>query len=234
MNTKIFCDIADISTIKKFNKKIIVKGFTTNPSLIRKAGAKDYKSYSKRILKVCKNKPVSFEVFADEKAAMIRQAKQLASWGDNVYVKIPVTNTHGESMTSVIKELHSTGIKVNITAVMTDEQVRDVRLALTSGVPAVISIFAGRIADAGIDPLPIMQRAADALDDMEATELLWASPREILNVIQAQASGCDIITMTADLWRKLDLLGKPLAQYSLETVQMFYSDAQHAGFDLEA
>lgn len=229
---KLFADGADLQLMEQMRSDHRVAGFTTNPTLMRKAGVSDYEKFGLRAAAVAAPLPISFEVFADDEHSMIQQAHYIAGWRDNVYVKIPVTNTLGEPTTRVIQKLTASGVKVNITAIMTDEQVTAVRAVLNAEVPAVVSVFAGRVADAGVDPIPTMQRAKRELQDLPSAELLWASPREILNVVQAQESGCDIITMTTALWEKLDTLGKNLSDYSLETVKMFHTDAREAGFTL--
>ena len=232
MKTKIFCDIAELDQIKKFNKKKIVKGFTTNPSLMRKAGAKNYQDYSKKILKYCSSMPISFEVFADDFKGMKSQALIINNWGKNVYVKIPVTNTKQISCASLINKLSAEGVQLNITAILSLDQVSDVADALKNGSSSFVSVFAGRIADTGVDPVPLMKRALEILKPVSNAELLWASPREVLNVYQAESIGCHIITATTDILKKLDFKGKDLEEYSLETVQMFFDDAQQAGYRL--
>jgi len=232
MNTKIFCDIADISTIKKFNKKIIVKGFTTNPSLIRKAGAKDYKSYSKRILMVCKNKPVSFEVFADENKPMIEQGLIISSWGKNVYVKIPVVNSKGVFMGSVIEELSNKGIKLNITAVYTFEQTKKIFKKLNKKTNSIISIFAGRMADKGKDPLPIFKKSISLTKKHKNIEILWASTREAYNYIQAKQLKCNIITMPPKIINKVSSFGKSSKALTLDTVKGFLIDSKKSKFKI--
>ena len=230
---KIFADGASLPSMLESARDPRISGFTTNPTLMRKAGISDYRAFAKEVLASIKDRPISFEVFADEFADMRRQAQDIATWGDNVYVKIPITNTRRESATALIRELASSGVKLNVTAICTLDQVRDTALALKGGAPSVVSVFAGRIADTGRDPIPLMKealgmcRAAD-----KRIELLWASPRELLNIVQAAEVGCDIITVTPDLLKKLELVGKDLADFSLDTVQMFFRDAQAAGFKL--
>jgi transaldolase len=230
---KIFADGASLPSMLESARDPRISGFTTNPTLMRKAGISDYRAFAKEVLASIKDRPISFEVFADEFADMRRQAQDIATWGDNVYVKIPITNTRRESATPLIRELASSGVKLNVTAICTLDQVRDTAQALKGGAPSVVSVFAGRIADTGRDPIPLMKealgmcRAAD-----KRIELLWASPRELLNIVQAAEVGCDIITVTPDLLKKLELVGKDLADFSLDTVQMFYRDAQAAGFKL--
>jgi transaldolase len=230
---KIFADGASLPSMLESARDPRISGFTTNPTLMRKAGISDYRAFAKEVLASIKDRPISFEVFADEFADMRRQAQDIATWGDNVYVKIPITNTRREPATPLVRELASAGVKLNVTAICTLEQVRDTAQALKGGAPSVVSVFAGRIADTGRDPIPLMKealgmcRAAD-----KRIELLWASPRELLNIVQAAEVGCDIITVTPDLLKKLELVGKDLADFSLDTVQMFYRDAQAAGFKL--
>jgi transaldolase len=210
-----------------------IAGFTTNPTLMHKAGLTDYRAFAHQVLAAIKTKPISFEVFADEIPEMRRQAKEIATWGDNVYVKIPITNTRREPASILIRELSASGVKLNVTAICTLEQVRDTAQALAGGAPSVVSVFAGRIADTGRDPIPLMKEALQVCRGAgSGVELLWASPRELLNIIQAAEIGCDIITVTPDLLKKLELVGKDLAEFSLETVQMFHRDAQAAGFKL--
>jgi len=230
---KIFADGASVPSILAALKNARIAGFTTNPTLMRKDGVSDYRAFAKEVLAHVKTQPISFEVFADEFPEMRRQALEIKTWGDNVYVKIPITNTRRESAVPLVRELAGSGVKLNVTAICTLEQVRDTASALAGGAPSVISVFAGRIADTGRDPVPLM---ANALEICRAAdkkiELLWASPRELLNIIQAAEVGCDIITVTPDLLKKLDLVGKDLGDYSLETVQMFFRDAQAAGYVL--
>jgi transaldolase len=232
LNVRIFADGADLDRILALADDARISGFTTNPTLMWKAGLTDYEAFVQRLLERITKHPISFEVFADSPEEMRRQARLLASWGDNVYVKIPVTTTTGEAMAPVVRELSESGVKVNITAVFTTAQVELVAAAVKDGAPSDVSVFAGRIADAGIDPQPIMARAVDILIDAPRSELIWASPREILNVVQADQVGCHIITITDDLLAKVDSLGKDLDQFSLETVQMFRRDALAAGLSL--
>ena len=232
MNGKIFADGADKSAILELYKNPVIQGFTTNPTLMRKAGVKDYEAFAKDILAAVPDRPISFEVFADYFIPMFKQATKIADWGPNVYVKIPVTNTRGEESYDLIHHLSHAGIKVNVTAVMTERQVMYACHALSGGAPAYISVFAGRIADTGRDPIPYMQFALRMLYFYPNIELIWASPRELLNVVQADGIGCHIITATNDILKKLPLLGKSLKDYSLETVQMFFNDAAASGFDL--
>ena len=232
LNVKIFGDCADLDGILLFAEDARISGFTTNPTLMWKAGLTDYRAFAERLLERITKQPISFEVFADSPEEVRRQARLIASWGDNVYVKVPVTTTTGETMAPLVRELSESGIKVNVTAVFTAAQVELVTAAVKDGAPSYLSVFAGRIADVGIDPQPIMARAVDILVDAPRAELIWASPREILNVVQADHVGCHIITITHDLLAKLDSLGKDLDQFSLETVQMFRRDALAAGFSL--
>ena len=232
LNVKIFADGADKATILDLYRKPFIKGFTTNPTLMRKAGIDDYETFARDILSVISGRPISFEVFADEFPEMERQARKIASWGDDVYVKIPVTNTRREPSLDLICRLAKSGIKVNVTAMMTLAQVRDVCRALEGGAPACVSVFAGRIADTGREPLPLMTAALEIIAMYPNVELIWASPRELLNIFQADAIGCHIITVTNDILQKLSLVGKSLQDYSLDTVVMFYQDAAKSGFTL--
>lgn len=232
LSVKIFADGADLDAILALAADKRIAGFTTNPTLMWKAGLTDYEEFAKRLLERITTHPISFEVFADDAAEIRRQALLISSWGENVYVKIPVTTTHGESMAPLIRELSESGVKVNVTALFTSAQVELITGAVRDGAPSYLSVFAGRIADAGIDPVPIMARAVNIAADARRAELIWASPREILNVIQADEVGCHIITITHDLLAKLESLGKDPDQFSLETVQMFHRDAVAAGFKL--
>jgi transaldolase len=232
ISTRIFADGADLDGIIALAEDPRIAGFTTNPTLMRQAGLTDYAEFAQSLLERITKHPISFEVFADEPDEMRRQAQILLSWGNNVYVKIPVTTTKGESTAALVRELSESGVKVNVTAVFTTAQVELFTAAVKEGARSYISIFAGRIADAGIDPVPIMARAVDIMVDAPRSELIWASPREILNLVQADQVGCHIITITHDLLKKLDCLGKHLEQYSLETVRMFHGDAVAAGFTL--
>ena len=209
-----------------------IKGFTTNPTLMRKAGITDYCAFAQDILGVIRDRPISFEVFSDEFADMERQARIIASWGENVYVKIPITNTRRDPAYDLLRRLAQQGIKVNVTALMTVEQVRAASATLGDGPPAYISVFAGRIADTGRDPMPLMSEALEIMSPYTNLELIWASPRELLNVFQANEIGCHIITVTNDILKKLASVGKDLDEFSLETVQMFYRDAQAAGYQI--
>jgi transaldolase len=232
LGVKIFADGADLDAILALAADRRIAGFTTNPTLMWKAGLTDYEEFAKRLLERITEHPISFEVFADDAEEMRRQALKISRWGENVYVKIPVSTTSGESMAPLVRELSEAGVKVNVTALFTTAQVELLTAAVRDGAPSYLSVFAGRIADAGIDPVPIMARAVQIMLDAPRSELIWASPREVLNVVQADAVGCHIITVTHDLIKKLDSLGKDLDQFSLETVQMFHRDAVAAGFKL--
>ncbi len=232
MNTKIFCDIADISSIKKFNNKSIVKGFTTNPSLMRKAGAKDYKSYSKQILKVCKNKPISFEVFADDQVSMIEQGRKINSWGKNVYVKVPVVNSKNKFSGNVIKELNSNNIKLNITAVYTAKQTEKILKLINKKTKVIISIFAGRAGDTGKDPIPEFTKSIKLAKKFKNVEILWASVREPYNYLQAKQLGCHIITIPPTLIEKIEKFGKSFNQLTVETVKAFLVDSKKSNFKI--
>ena len=232
MNTKIFCDIADISSIKKFNKKSIVKGFTTNPSLMRKAGAKDYKSYSKQILKVCRNKPISFEVFADDQDSMIEQGRKINSWGKNVYVKVPVVNSKNKFSGNVIKELNSKNIKLNITAVYTAKQTEKILKLINKKTKVIISIFAGRAGDTGKDPIPEFTKSIKLAKKFKNVEILWASVREPYNYLQAKQLGCHIITIPPAVIEKIEKFGKSFNQLTIETVKAFLVDSKKSNFKI--
>ena len=232
LSIKVFSDGAVLETMLHDLKSGLVTGFTTNPSLMKKAGITSYIGFAKDVLKEITDYPVSFEVFADDLEGMEQEARRIAALGDNVYVKIPVTNSKGESTAPLIDRLTAEGIKVNVTAIFTVEQVRKVVDALKSGTPAVVSVFAGRIADTGVDPMPIMQEALAICRQKEGVELLWASPRETFNIYQADSLGVDIITCTSDLIKKLELKDKDLTEYSLETVQMFLRDSSSLGFTI--
>jgi transaldolase len=230
---KIFADGASVPSMLESAKDPRIHGFTTNPTLMRKAGVADYRAFAREVLAAITDKPVSFEVFADDLSEMRRQALDISTWGNNVYVKIPVTTTLGESSVELVRELTRAGVKVNVTAICTLDQVHAHAEALAGGAPSVISVFAGRVADTGIDPVPVMRTAGETCRRAgPGIELLWASPREVLNVVQAREAGVDIITLTGDLLKKLDLFGKDLDEYSLETVQMFFGDARGAGYTL--
>jgi transaldolase len=232
LRVKVFADGADLAGMLDMAGQAYISGFTTNPTLMRKAGISDYASFAREILGHITDRPISFEVFSDDFVEMERQAQTIASWGANVYVKIPVTNTRGESAAPLVKRLSAAGVKLNVTALMTNEQVREVASALGGATPAYVSLFAGRIADTGRDPLPMVVKAIADLRSMPLVELIWASPRELLNVFQADATGCHIITATNDILKKLDGVGKDLTTFSLETVKMFRDDAVAAGFTL--
>ena len=232
MKTKIFCDIADFKTIKIFNKKFFVDGFTTNPSLMRQAGAKNYKDYSIKILKVCKKKPISFEVFADDPKEMLQQAYKINTWGKNVYVKIPVVNSKGLFMGSVIKELSDKGIKLNITAVYTYEQTKKIYKSLNKKTKSIISIFAGRMADKGKDPLPIFKKSISLTKKNKNIEILWASTREAYNYIQAKQLKCNIITMPPKVINQINSFGKSFQSMTIDTVKGFLEDSKKSKFKL--
>ncbi len=232
LSIAIYADGADLGTIAVRAKDPLIKGFTTNPTLMRKSGVQDYERFAKDALALVGNRSISFEVFADDFPTMEKQARRIASWGSNVSVKIPITNTKGESAVSLIRTLSSEGISVNVTALMTEAQVEAVADALSADTSAIVSVFAGRIADTGRDPVPVMQRCKDILSGKPKAQLLWASPREVLNLFQADAIGCEIITMTDDLLKKLAGTGKNLDTFSLETVKMFFDDATSAGYDI--
>lgn len=232
LKIKLFADGANLESILKLAKLEHIKGFTTNPTLMRKDGVQDYKAFSKEVLTHIKDKPISFEVFSDDLPEMERQAKEIASWADNVYVKIPITNTKGESTSPIIFNLTKAGVKVNVTGIFTLEQVLNTTMMLKGGAPSVISVFAGRIADTGRNPSPIMAAALEVCKFEPKIELLWASPRELYNIIEADNVGCHIITVSHDLLNKMSNFGKDLNQFSLETVQMFYNDAVKAGYSL--
>ncbi len=229
---KIFADGADIGVIKEMSKQPWVRGFTTNPTLMRLAGVEDYRGFSMDVLKIVTDRPVSFEVFADDIPTMEAQAREIAAWGANVNIKIPITNTKGQSTADLVGRLSKDGIIVNITAMFTLDQVRAIVDVLDPETPAILSVFAGRIADSGRDPIPVMQEALRIMELQPRSELLWASPREVLNVVQANEIGCHIITVTDGIINKLSCLGKDLAQFSLETVEMFYNDAQSACYNI--
>ncbi|MCP4953592.1 MAG: transaldolase [Proteobacteria bacterium] len=231
-SVKIFADGANKEDILRLYNTDYIKGLTTNPTLMKKAGIKNYEEFAIQILNDVKEKPISFEVFADDFDAMERQAMKIAAWGENVYVKIPITNTRSEPSYDLIRKLSHAGVKLNVTAIMTLEQVAQVAEALSKETASVVSVFAGRIADTGRDPVPIMKQAKALLAQCPYAELLWASPRELLNIVHAEQSGCDIITVVPDILSKLSKLDYDLESYSLDTVKMFYDDAQGAGFSL--
>ena len=232
MNTKIFCDIAELDQIKKFNKKKIVKGFTTNPSLMRKAGARDYKLYSKKILKVCNNKPVSFEVFADDYQNMKRQAMKINIWGKNVYVKVPVVNSKGKFMGQIIKELNNQNIKLNVTAVYNSKQTAKILKLINKKTKVIISIFAGRAGDAGKDPVPEIKKSIQLANNYKNVEILWASVREPYNYLQAKQLGCHIITVPPTIIKKIENFGKSYDQLTKETVKAFLVDSKKSDFKI--
>jgi len=232
MNTKIFCDVADLSSIKRFNKKSIVKGFTTNPSLMRKAGAKDYKSYSKQILKVCPKKPISFEVFADDQKSMIDQGKKINSWGKNVYVKVPVVNSKNKFMGGVIKELNNQNIKLNITAVYSAKQTKKILKVINKRIKVIISVFAGRAGDTGKDPVPEFIQSIKLAKKFKNVEILWASVREPYNYLQAKQLGCHIITIPPSIIEKIEKFGKSFDQLTKETVKTFLVDSKKSKFKI--
>jgi transaldolase len=232
LSVKIFADGADEAGMLEMYAKPYIKGLTTNPTLMKKAGITDYRAFCKSILGSIKDKPLSFEVFSDDFSEMERQAMEIAGWGDNVYVKIPVTNTNRETSYALVKKLAAKKIKLNVTALMTLSQVRDVVAALDPEVPSYVSVFAGRIADTGRDPVPLMAAAVELLKTNPKAELIWASPRELLNIFQADQVGCQVITVTNDILKKLSLVGYDLDEFSLDTVKMFYRDAVDAEFKL--
>jgi transaldolase len=230
LRIKIFADGADREGMVRLAADPHIKGFTTNPTLMNAAGIRDMEGFAREILEAIPDKPISFEVFADEFDEMERQALKITTWGPNVYVKIPVTNTRGVSASSLTSRLCEQGVKLNLTALMTPVQVAEVAEALAGGPPAIVSVFAGRIADSGVDPIPLMRESLEILKPHAGIELLWASPREVLNIVQADQIGCHIITVTHDLLKKLSNLGKDLTEFSLDTVKMFFNDGQAAGF----
>ena len=232
LKVKIFADGATLESMLALAQKPFVSGFTTNPTLMRQAGIADYRAFAHEVLKAIPDRPISFEVFADEFPEMERQAREIASWGKNVYVKIPVSTTRAEPSYDLIRRLAQDGLQLNVTALMTLGQVREVSQALGDHAPACVSVFAGRIADTGRDPLPLMAAAVELLRPYPRQELIWASPRELLNVFQADQVGCQIITVTPDVLKKLSLVGKDLDEFSLDTVKMFHDDGKAAGFKL--
>jgi len=232
LKIKLFADGADLESILKLYKNPKIQGFTTNPTLMHKAGISNYEEFGRKLLAAIPDRPISLEVFADDVSTMESQALKIATWGPNVNVKIPVTNTKGEFTGPLLAKLSAAGIVLNVTAIMTVKQVEDIAAVLSPDVPAIISVFAGRIADTGVDPVPVMKECLSALGGMPKAELLWASPRELLNVFQADEIGTHIITATPDVLAKLKLVGKDLTDYSLDTVKMFYNDALSAGFSI--
>ena len=232
LNVKIFADGANLPGMIELYKNPLIKGFTTNPTLMRQAGISDYEAFARQVLAAIPDRPISFEVFSDDFDEMERQALHIQEWGANVNVKIPITNTAGKPAYDVIRKLTRAGVKLNVTAIMTLEQVQETAACLVGGPASYVSVFAGRIADTGRDPVPLMAAAVEALRELPQTELIWASPRELLNIFHAESVGCHVITVTHDVLKKALLVGKDLNQYSLETVKMFYDDAQRAGFTL--
>jgi len=232
LSVKIFADGADKVGMLELYRNPLIKGFTTNPTLMRRAGVSDYRAFAYEILAAIPDRPISFEVFSDEFDEMERQALEISSWGDNVYVKIPITNTRGESSCDLVRRLSRAGVKLNVTAMLALDQVRDISQCLAERSSNFVSVFAGRVADTGHDPVPLMAAAVELLRPYPNLELIWASSRELLNIFQADAIGCHIITVTHDILRKLPLVGKDLHEYSLDTVRMFYNDAQQTGYSL--
>jgi len=232
LKIKLFADGADKTQILRFYANPLIRGFTTNPTLMRSAGVKNYEAFAREILDVIRDRPISFEVFADNFGEMERQARKIAAWGENVYVKIPISNTKRQSSMELAGQLAHSGVKVNITAVLTLDQVRAAANALTGGSPGIISIFAGRIADTGRDPVPTVAAAVDLVSAYSNIELIWASPRELLNIFQANDAGCHIITVPETILSKLETVGKDLDEFSLETVAMFHNDAARSGYQL--
>jgi transaldolase len=232
LKIKLFADGADIEDMRRLANLSYIQGLTTNPTLMAQAGVSNYESFAKEVLTFIKDKPISFEVFSDDFDDMELQANKIAGWGENIYVKIPITNTKGDSSAALVKRLSANGVKLNITALLTLEQVNTVHDVLSPDVPAIVSVFAGRVADTGRDPIPMMVSAKEILADQPKTELLWASPREVLNIIQADQSGCDIITATSGILNKLSKLDYDLEKFSLDTVRMFFNDAQKAKYTL--
>jgi len=233
LKVQIFADGADKASMLELYRQPYIKGFTTNPTLMRKAGITDYERFAREILEQIGDRPISFEVFADDEVEMERQARKIARWAANVYVKIPVTNTRRQPMDKLIRRLSGDGIQINATALLALEQVSYIAQALKGGAPSYISVFAGRVADTGRDPVPLMKSALEIMAPEPKCQLVWASPRELLNIFQADEIGCHIITVTSDVLKKINLIGKDLLEYSLETVQMFHDDAARSGFKLE-
>jgi transaldolase len=232
LRVKLFADGADMSEMLEMHALPYIKGLTTNPTLMRKAGIANYHGFAKDVLAQITDKPVCFEVLADDFAEMERQAMEIASWADNVFVKIPITNTKRETSRGLVKRLSDRRLKLNVTAIMTLAQMREIVASLNPSIPSYVSVFAGRIADTGIDPVPLMGRALDMLKENTKAELVWASSREVFNIFQADAAGCHVITVTNDILKKLSIVGYDLTEYSLDTVKMFYNDAQKSGFTL--
>jgi transaldolase len=232
LKVKIFADGANLPGMIELYKNPLIKGFTTNPTLMRQAGISDYEAFARQVLAAIPDRPISFEVFSDNFDEMEQQALHIRKWGANVNVKIPITNTAGEPAYDLIRKLARAGVKLNVTAIMTLQQVKETAACLVGGPASYVSVFAGRVADTGQDPIPLMAAAVEALRELPQTELIWASPRELLNIFHAESVGCHVITVTHDVLKKAVLVGKDLNQYSLETVKMFYDDAQRAGFTL--
>jgi transaldolase len=232
LRTKVFADGADLMGMLEMAQQPYIAGFTTNPTLMRKAGITDYEAFAAQVVRAIPDKPISFEVFSDEFEEMERQARKIATWGRDVYVKVPVTNTRGESACPLIERLAAEGVKLNVTALLSVPQVREVSAALRDGALSYISVFAGRVADTGRDPVPLMAEALDVMKPYPTQRLIWASPRELLNIFHADSIGCHIITVTNDILKKLALVDKDLLTYSLDTVKMFHDDAKAAGFAL--
>lgn len=233
LRIKIFADGADLESIRELRQNVLIRGFTTNPTLMRRAKVEDYRRFALQAIEVVRGLPISFEVFSDEFDIMEKQALQISSWGENVYVKIPITNTRGEDAGPLIRRLSQAGVKINVTAMTTRGQVEHIMECLAEETPCYLSLFAGRVADTGCDPLPIMMGCLQRVRTHPNAELIWASPRELLNIFQADSIGCHIITVTSDILAKLPMVGRDLGQYSLETVRMFYRDALQAGFSIE-
>lgn len=229
---KLYADGADLKDMLDVYRAGIVSGFTTNPSLMKKAGVRNYEEFALAVVHAIPDLPISFEVFSDDLESMEKEARKIGSWGDNVYVKIPITNTKNESTGSLINKLSRDGLKINVTAILTLDQVKAVYQCLSLETPSIVSVFAGRIADTGRDPVPLMKEAARIVKQNQKAELLWASTRELLNLVQAEGCGCDIITITNDILKKLPMLGKNLEELSIDTVKMFYKDAQDAGYNI--
>jgi transaldolase len=232
LRVKVFADGADLAGMIEMRANPLIRGFTTNPTLMRKSGVSDYRAFARAVLAAIPDRPINFEVLSDDFELMYRQAAELAGWASNVFVKIPITDTHGRSSGELLRRLAAEGIRLNVTAILTNEQVAMAAEAVSASPAAVISVFAGRIADTGRDPVPLMTQALEILRPYPNIELLWASPRELLNIFQADEIGCHIITATTDILKKLDLVGKDLSEFSLETVQMFVRDAELAGLEL--
>jgi transaldolase len=233
LKVKVYADGADRAGMLRMSANPLIKGFTTNPTLMRQAGVTDYEAFARDVLAAISDRPISFEVFSDDLDEMEHQALQIAEWGANVYVKVPVSTTRGQSTTTLLRKLAAQGTRLNVTAVFTLEQVDRICHAVAGRVPMVVSVFAGRIADTGVDPMPLLRKARKLVDQCPQAELLWASPRELLNIFQADEVGCDIITVTNEVLARLHTVGKPLEQFSLETVKMFRDDAVKAGFTLQ-